>query len=397
MRNAIHWLFAVILFVLASCSGTGRNLPTPTPLPPVINQEKIIFEVERGPITSQRIITGEVMPSRQDQLFFRDTGYVTRVSVKPGDAFKKGDVLGEMQVDDLLDQLQQARLDLEVSRQNLAAEKLKQAYEIQKAEADVVIAQSRLELAEKRAGGSADEAAANLKIAQEELKVVQAWLEVVRAENASSMEPVVQRNQLSVERLERLVADRQVIAPYDGIVLGSYLSVGNQTSAFDPVFLIGDPAELVIAIGYDYELSQMLNPESLAYVIRPGSEESDDRSYPAKFIPEFLPVSQPKQGVSTTDEGDLSLNYYYFALPENLPPEELPVGQAVKLRVILGEKEDTLLLHPAAIRGNDQFKFVIVLEGDQHRRVEVVEIGLKSGLAWEVKADLKEGDQVLGP
>jgi multidrug efflux pump subunit AcrA (membrane-fusion protein) len=397
MKSTIQWLFAVSILFLAGCSSTGRNLPTPTPLPPVVNQEKIVFPVERGPIISQRVITGEVMPSRQDQLFFRDTGYVTRVGVKTGDAFKKGDILAEMQVDDLLDQLQQARLDLEVSRQDLASEKLRQAYEIQKAEADVAIAQSRLELAEKRSGGSSDEADSNLKIAQEQLKVAQAWLDVVRAENASSLEPLVQRNELSVERLERLVADRQVIAPYDGIVLGSYLSVGNQTSAFDPVFLVGDPAELVIAIGYDYELSQTLNPESVAYVVRPGSEESDDRNFPAKFIPEFLPLSQPKKGVSSTDEGDLSLNYYYFALPENLPAEELPVGQAIKLRVILGEKQDALLLHPAAIRGNDQFKFVIVLDGDQHRRVEVVEIGLKSGLAWEIKADLKEGDQVLGP
>jgi HlyD family secretion protein len=393
MRTAFLWFIAIGMLVLVGCEGTGRNLPTPTPLPPVVNQEKIIFLVERGPIISQRIITGEVVPSVQDQLYFQATGYVTRLTVKPGDTFKKGDILAEMQVDDLLDQLEQARLDLEVSRQDLAAEKLKQAYEVQKAESDVAIAQSRLELAEKQSGASE-----NVKIAQEQLKVAQAWLEVVRAEVGSSLEPAVQRNELSVERLERLVAERQVIAPYDGIVLGSYLSVGNQTSAFDPVFLVGDPAELVIAIGYDYELSQALNPESEAYVLPQGSDEgNDDRSYPAQFIPEFLPVSQPKKGVSSTEENDLSLNFYYFALPKNLPVEELPVGQAVKLRLILGEKQDALLLHPAAIRGNDQFKFVIVLDGDQHRRVEVVEIGLKSGLAWEIKADLKEGDQVLGP
>ena len=397
MKSTYLWLALGVLF-LTGCSGTGRSLPTPTPLPPVLNQEKIIFTVERGPIISQRTITGEVVPSKQDQLYFQATGYVTRVTVKTGDAFKKGDVLAEMQVDDLLDQLQQARLDLEVSRQELAAEKSRQAYELQKAEADVVIAQNRLELAEARAGGGSREAQADLNIARELLKVAQAWLEVIRLETASSLEPAVRRNELSVERLERLVAERQVIAPYDGIVLGSYLSVGNQTSAFDPVFLVGDPAEPVIAIGYDYELSQALNPDSVAFVLPKGSDEdSDDRSYPAKFIPEFLPVSQPKRGVSSTDEGDLSLNYYYFALPENLPRDELPVGQAVKLRLILGEKKDAMLLHPAAIRGNDQFKFVIVLDADQHRRVEVVQIGLKSGLAWEVKADLKEGDQVLGP
>ncbi len=332
MKSAFQWLSMLGLFFLAGCSGTGRSLPTPTPLPPVLNQEKILFTVERGPIMAQRTITGEVVPSRQDQLYFQATGYVTRVTVKTGDAFKQGDVLAEMQVDDLLDQLQQARLDLEVSRQELAEEKLRQAYELQKAEADVTIAQSRLEMAESRAGGGSQTADADLEIAQEELKVAQAWLEVVRAEAASSLEPVVQRNQLAVERLERLVAERQVIAPYDGIVLGSYLSVGNQTSAFDPVFLVGDPAELVIAIGYDYELSQALNPNSVAYVVPQDSDEaSDDRRFPAQFVPEFLPVSQPKRGVSSTDEGDLSLNFYYFYAAREPPSRGAagrPGGQA---------------------------------------------------------------------
>ena len=40
---------------------------------------------------------------------------------------------------------------------------------------------------------------------------------------------------------------------------------------------------------------------------------------------------------------------------------------------------------------------VIVLEGDNHRRVEVVSIGVKTVDKWEVIANLKPGDQILGP
>ena len=54
------------------------------------------------------------------------------------------------------------------------------------------------------------------------------------------------------------------------------------------------------------------------------------------------------------------------------------VGQAVRLNVILGTKQDALLLSPAAIRGNDSFRYVIVLEDAYHRRVEVVTIGVKT-------------------
>jgi hypothetical protein len=73
------------------------------------------------------------------------------------------------------------------------------------------------------------------------------------------------------------------------------------------------------------------------------------------------------------------------------------VGTEVRLNLILGSKQDALLLSPAALRGNDAFSYVIVLEDDYHRRVEVVSIGIKTADKWEVIGNLKAGDQILGP
>jgi hypothetical protein len=91
----------------------------------------------------------------------------------------------------------------------------------------------------------------------------------------------------------------------------------------------------------------------------------------------------------------------YFSTPEEVALDQLPVGGGVTLVMVLGQKADALLLPPVAIRGNDTFRYVIVLDDDSlngaHRRVEVVSIGLKSDRLWEVIADLQEGDQVLGP
>jgi len=63
----------------------------------------------------------------------------------------------------------------------------------------------------------------------------------------------------------------------------------------------------------------------------------------------------------------------------------------------MGQKDDAMLLSPLAIRGSDVFRYVIVLEDDYHRRVEVVKVGLKGDKLWEVQADLEAGEQVLGP
>ncbi len=116
-----------------------------------------------------------------------------------------------------------------------------------------------------------------------------------------------------------------------------------------------------------------------------------------KFIPDFLPVTSEQSPTAETPSGDSSARYLYFSVPDNTPPDVVQVGNAVRLNLVLGSKQDALLLSPAALRGTDAFSYVIVLEDAYHRRVEVVTIGVKTVDQWEVIANLKPGDQVLGP
>ncbi len=114
------WLAVSLLGILSACMPSHRIAPTPTPLPPPVSYEKPIYTVERGSIVSQFTITGQVLPSRQERLFFRASGYVSRVTVQEGDRVKAGELLAELQVDDLLKSLEQARIDLEVAQSKLA-------------------------------------------------------------------------------------------------------------------------------------------------------------------------------------------------------------------------------------------------------------------------------------
>ena len=114
--SALWLVTSLFTILLTSCGATSRGKATPTPLPPMVSYEKSVFTVELGPIVSEKKIYGEIMPSTQDDLYFLATGYVDRVTVKQGDSAKKGDLLAEMQVDDLLDQLEQANIDLEVAQ-----------------------------------------------------------------------------------------------------------------------------------------------------------------------------------------------------------------------------------------------------------------------------------------
>ena len=109
----------------------------------------------------------------------------------------------------------------------------------------------------------------------------------------------------------------------------------------------------------------------------------------------FMPLtSQENPDLQNTT---LGTNYFYFALPDNLDRTKAKVGASVTLIVVVGHKDSTLLLPPAAIREYRGQNFVIVLKDSRRVRVEINEIGLKTVDKWEVSGDLQEGDQVEGP
>jgi HlyD family secretion protein len=393
-------LLACLLITLAGCASGGPNGPTPTPIPQIVSTQQITFKVERGPIEAQQDISGEVVTAEQDKLYFRASGNVDQINVKTGDSFKKGDVLAELQINDLLDQLQQAQIDLKVSQDNLNIDKLQKAYNLQSAQSDVVIAQKDVDLAtialNNSRGAQQQTAQINLEIAQEKLKTAQAMLDLVKGKANSDLQQVVDKNQLTVERLQKQIGDRQLVAPYDGVVLHIALTPGISVTAYDDtVALVGNPNQLIIQVPWDNQLSTTLTPDTPVSLYM---SQDTSKMYPIKYIPEFLPISSSTGGITTGAGGGITLNFLYFTAPDNLTYAQLPVGSRVNLQIILGSKQDALLLPPPAIRGNDVFKYVIVLEDSYHRRVEVVAIGIQTTQKWEViSPDLKEGDVILGP
>jgi len=392
----IYLALALSLF-LGSCVGESQEAATPTPLPAVVSQEKDIFTVRRGPILAQKDYPGEVVPARQDSLYFLASGYIERVTVEAGDYVKQGDLLAEMQMDELYSQLQQARIDLQIAQDNLDNLELQRAYDIQKAEADLAILQIQQEQAQERfeslTGSAKEDARRDLAIVQERLATAEAWLELVQQKKESSTQGSVERSQLTVNRLEQLVAEHRIIAPFDGIILTSYLKPGNNIEAFSTAFLIGDPSDLVIRIAYVNELVPVLEPGSETYM---SFTRALDELHPVQYLPDFLPITNKKEGVVSSDPRQ-ALSYFYFSAPEGMTIDNLPIGGGVNLVVVFGRKEEALLLSPAAIRGDSDFKYVIVLENDIHRRLELLHIGLKGDTYWEVEGNLQEGDQVLGP
>jgi multidrug efflux pump subunit AcrA (membrane-fusion protein) len=394
-------LFILIMVIsLTSCSGGNFNNPTPTPIPQLVSSLETTFTVVRGPIVNEVNMQGEIVPTKQDKLFFKESGIIDQVYFGPGDTFKKGDVLASLQLGDLQTQLQQAQIDLSVAQDNLAIQKLQQAYNLQQAQSNVAIAQDQVDLAtidvQNAFGAQLQIAKLNLDIANERLKVAQANLALIEGQVNTNLDQIVQKDLLTVQQLNNEIADRELVAPYDGIVLLLRILPGEKATAFDDtVITVGDPTEIVIQIPFDNQLSTTLDVTSEAYLY---FNKDKSNLYPVKYIPEFMPITNNLSGINTSPTGTITLNFLYFSIPENISRELLPVGSKVNLQIILGSKQDALLLPPVAIRGNETFKYVIVIEDNYHRRVEVVQIGIQTTTQWEIIAPgLEEGDKILGP
>jgi len=70
-------LFCAVVMLAACAPGSGGKA-TPTPLPPVVSYEKSLFTVTQGPIVQESRLIGEIVPSKQEELFFRASGFISR-------------------------------------------------------------------------------------------------------------------------------------------------------------------------------------------------------------------------------------------------------------------------------------------------------------------------------
>jgi multidrug efflux pump subunit AcrA (membrane-fusion protein) len=381
-----------LLFVLSAsaCGSVGAYSFVPTPFQEFITQEETIYIVERGSIVATKDILASVVPSVQDELSFRTSGRINRITVTKGDFVKKGDVLAEMAVEDQLNQFQQAQIALESAQAVLTKQLIQQQTSIDKAEIMLEIWKKQYQQTRFQSGNSrADQL--NEEIVAANVRLAEIALEEARQSIDPTLAQTVERSQLNVQRLQALVADRQIVAPYDGVVVNVSSVPGADIQAYTPLVTIGDPARVVIRASVVADLLDRLNEQSEVYLYLTADETDGHR---VAFLPDFRLSSSSQETNSSVSP---LLKFFYFSMPADLPVKLIPIGSPIVLKVISGKRENALLLPPAALRQFHNLSYVIVLENGAHKRVQLDGVGLKTPLKIEVIGDLREGDQVLGP
>ncbi len=455
-----RWFVFVLAFAmllagaLVGCGGKANNEQaeaTVTPIPTAVVPEKPTYKVARGTVTDEVQFTGRIAAVTEQELFFRVDGMVAKVNVQQGDKVKKGDVLAELEDSDLLNQIAQAKVDLEQAQLQLKNAEETTADAKAQAEINLAIAQLRLAQAQaqdpapalkiaevnrekaqiavqlaqnaydRRAGmdpagvGGSGQAQQlqqatldyqiaqaqydqalqaqkahdlDIQILQQDVKSAQLAL----AKSSGTVDPVlsqqVAKAQLVLDRLNGQLADAQIVAPFDGDVTMVGIYAGRSTTAYRPAIDVAAPGALEISAELTSDTMQKLSIGQPADIVIVN--------YPTK---EFhgsirrLPYPYGSGGSNTSGTADEDRSTRVSIDDADVTLEK---GALVRVTVILQKKDNVLWLPPAAIRtfqGND---FVLVQEGAGQRRIPV-KLGIKNADRVEIVDGLKEGQVVVGP
>jgi multidrug efflux pump subunit AcrA (membrane-fusion protein) len=359
--------------------------PTPTPIPTAAIALKPTYRVQRGDVIKTMTFSGRISPVREEALFFRKDGRIRSVFFKRNDFVKAGDIIAEYEIEALERELTAAELELE--RAQVTLEEALRNLELDRREA-----QARLERAQiLLQGAERDRTIPRAQVAALEKDVELAQIEVERLSAGVSplLENDVERARYAVEKLKQEIAEAQIIAPFDGILLSVSLTPGMAVNGYTSVASVADASALEISADLLSNQLQFLAegmPVTFVLSSRPGQT--------LHGVIRRLPYPYGSGGSGQTiEEKDKSTR---ITIEEPQDVGGYALGDLVRVTVEVERAENVLWLPPQAIRNFSGRLFAVVQDGEVQRRVDV-RIGVEAQDRVEIVEGLEEGQIVVGP
>jgi HlyD family secretion protein len=389
-------LWIILGCVAAVLIGGGviaaKTLTAPAPLDP-----SQIATVETGDIARSVVATGKVWPITQVEVKSKASGIVTQLDTDINQKVHKGEVLAQLDQQEILDQVAAQKAQLSAAQANetsaaaavqydkVAAEapdlpmvehSYDRALEMQK---DGVFSRQALDDAEQKyrsAANMRDRAIAQIIVDQAKLKQSTAQ---------------VQQAQASLKQLEEQLGYTTVISPIDGVVLSRDVQVGDAVSS---ILVLGSTATLVMTLGDTHQVyvKGKVDESDIAKVYLGQPARIKVQSFPGRTfagkVTKIAPLGVEKDNV-TTFEVQISIDN---------PGGELKALMTANAEVVLEEHKHVITVpEQAVIYDKDRKASVWVPDphGKDGHRVVPIKIGLSNGSKIEVLSGLRSGDKVI--
>jgi len=333
-RAAVAALLAV---TLTGCTLLPKEADeTPPPLTTPVKSVKEIYTVRKGDIQERVQLRVQFAPSSEATLMFKQAGRLKQRYVQAGQLVTAGQIIAELETGTLQSQIDVAAI-------NLARAQLR------------------------------------LKQAKEKAALFKGTLDPYEEQFLLLDEKTAQVN---LDTLKVQFSEARLVAPYGGMVSDAKGNPGDALPAYQPVVTIQDPRDPVIKAQVD---------DAAALKLQVGQ----------------------KVQVQFTEFGDKVLDGKLTAVPSPFDPAPTPgrprlvqvdldrpqpggkLGMTGRAFVVLQEKTGVLTLPNSAVRTYAGRKYVVVVEGDSKREVDVV-TGIIGETETEITHGLTEGQKVMG-
>ena len=339
--------------------------------------------VERGDLARSVVATGKVQPLTRVDIKSKASGLVKRLHVDYGDRVKAGQVLAELDREQLEAGVREARANL------LAAEAAWERNKIEAEGPDLPFLKANLERARKLyadgliADSVLDDADKAWQLGLNKQTAARSQAAVSRAE--------VEKARAALERYESDLRYATITSPMDGLVLSRDVSVGDAVSS---ILVLGSQATLVMTLGDVSEVYVLGKVDEadigrvfLGQRARIVVESFKDKSFEGK-VTKISPLGKEKDNV-TTFEVRVSIRN---------PGGELKINMTANAEIILEEKQGVLIVpESAVVYDKDRQPSLEVPDprAEGGKRRVAVKLGISNGVKTELVAGLKAGDKVV--
>jgi HlyD family secretion protein len=332
------------------------------------------FAVKTGPITEEVMGTGTLEPRVQATISAKISGRVSQVLADQGDRVAKGQVLAVLDDGDLRQQVEVARADEAATKAGVE----RAAAEVVSAEATALHARSvfaRMSSLAKQEVISTQE----LDDATQQHDVAEAQLS--RAQLAKvELERQVIKAEASLQYSQEKLADTQISAPFDGLVIRRDRDPGAIVVPGSSILQVISTEEMWVAAWIDEASMPNLTVGQGSRVVF--------RSEPGKSYKGTLTRISPLADRETRE-------FLADVLVKELP-KTWAVGQRAEVYVQTASKENALVVPQKAIVWQKGKPGLFVSNGG-HASWKSVELGLRGADMAEIRSGVAEGETTIWP
>ena len=325
-------------------------------------------KVEKGDLAKSVVATGKVTPITKVEVKSKASGIVKKLLVDAGDKVRKGQLLAQLDKEEIEAQVEQSRAAAQAAEASLTSSEadyerakvdaegpdvplLKRAYERAIGMAkEGVVSTSALEDAEK-----------NYELALNKQNVSKAQATVLKARIAQSQGQLAQ-DRANLKQLEEQLSYTDIESPLDGVVLSRDVEMGDAVSS---ILVLGSSATLVMTLGDTSSVyvkgkvdESDIGKVYLGQPARIKVESFKDKTFNG-VVTKISPMGVEKDNV-TTFEVRVSINN---------PGGELKAEMTANAEIILEEHKNVLQIPEGAI----------IYDKDKKASVEVPDSSAKDG------------------